>query len=270
MTNLDLLQFCNEYLKVEKFSFDPSFNGLQVEGKEEIRTVATAVCASLDEIEFAKKLGVDALIVHHGLFWQGQDPKICASRYQRVKALIDSGINLYAYHLPLDAHEKIGNNVSLASLIQGKEISFIDDGSKVPLCVSCYLPSAQSLEIILHSLSSFENLGISRIETIISDSAKYRLSRREFAKIAICSGSGSSLLSDNTYPDFDILITGDLKEQTYHLAQDYGVAVFALGHHASENIGVMSLGKVIEATLQLNVKHICIDATESSKIIGTV
>ncbi len=237
---------------------DPSYNGLQVQGREDTQVLATATDASLQAIEQAIALGADTLLVHHGLFWKGADPRVVGVQQARIKRALEAGINIVAFHLPLDAHASLGNNAYLCSLLGDGARDYVVPGDKTSIAMTLNLKSPLLAMPLREHLSKVLD---TRVELFGRRSWEQPLSR-----FAVCSGSGSFLVDSNLTPDFDALLTGDVNEQTYQLALEQNIAVFAVGHHASEQDGVRLLGQAVAAQYGLEHKHIHI-ALEKQSIL---
>ena len=242
-----LVDYLDELLDVTKFK-DASVNGLQVEGSQNCNVLVTAATASLDAIDAAIESGADTLLVHHGLLWKGDDGRLVGTYKERVKALLDNNINLIAYHLPLDANINFGNNINLCKIIGACEVDYIEEGNAASIAMRAVRDSAASVKDIAIALTRHLD---SRVSIIGTDDENLMLS-----SFAVCSGSGSFVLDNNKCPDFDALITGDVNEQTYHMAHETGTVVFACGHHASEQDGVKNLGMHLSKMFKLTHKHL--------------
>lgn len=243
----DLKIYLDEYLDVRSFS-DPSLNGLQVEGFKESTCVATAATASLETIDAAVEEGADTLIVHHGLFWKGQLLPVVGPFKDRLNALLEANINLLAYHLPLDAHNVVGNNRYLCDLLSLSEVDYIEQGN----------PRSVAMQGILSEPKTVKD-----IATLLADSLHTRVDvlgdcdeNILLSNISVCSGSGSFLLDENMKPSFHALVTGDVHEQTYHFAKESGTPVFVVGHHASEQGGIKRLGDHLARKFDLEHRHL--------------
>lgn len=228
-----LVSYLDELLEAHDFR-DVSYNGLQVAGAREVHKIATACTASLEAIDEALEVGADTLLVHHGLFWKGADPRIVGNYYQRIKSLIEGNINLVAYHLPMDAHMQWGNNAHLAHILGCEKLDYIVPGDKTSIGMRAKLLEPLTVDEVVAALchrldTKVTVLGNITVDMMIDD-------------VAICSGSGSSFLDNNKAPDFQALITGDVNEQTYHMAVETGTVVFVVGHHASEQEPMNLLG----------------------------
>ena len=219
-------------------------NGLQVESTRNIQTLVTGVTASQAFIEQAIAAGADAVLVHHGLMWKGDDGRLTGFRYQRVKSLLASDVALLAYHLPLDAHPTLGNNAQLAKLL-GIEVSGISPHE--PLVLLGQIPAAQKLAIF----GNIVQKKLSRAPQLIGDLD------RPIQKLALCTGGGQSFFETAVAHGVDAYITGEISEQHVHIARETGVAFIAAGHHATERYGVQALGEW--AAAKFSLKHVFID-----------
>ncbi len=252
MKTSDLVAFLDEFLNAGSFK-DASLNGLQVMGREETFSLAVACTASLNAIEAAANDGCDTLLVHHGLIWRGQQGPYAGSLKERLQALFEADLNLIAYHLPLDANMELGNNRKLIEIAGAVDPVYVEDGN--PSSIGMYARFEQSVSA--KELARRLSLGLDcRVRVIAAAPAM------SISKIAVCSGSGSFLLEVNPQPAFDALITGDCDEQTWHLANELGIAVFALGHDASENLGIAALGEKLSDQFNLELLTVLEDPEE--------
>lgn len=231
-----IVAFLDDFLESRDFR-DVSYNGLQVAGSKHIKKIVTACTASLEAIDTALELNADMLLVHHGLFWKGADPRLVGNYYQRVKTLIKGKINLVAYHLPLDAHFSHGNNAYLAQILGADKLDYVVPGDKTSIAMRAQL---------------FEGLTVSEITAILCERLDTRVQvignispDMMLDDLLICSGSGSSFLDNDKQPTYQALITGDVNEQTYHMAVETGTVVFVVGHHASEQVAINNLGALV-------------------------
>ena len=226
-----LCEFCDEYLKVDEFS-DYCPNGLQVEASSQVEHIVCGVTASQALIEAAIEQGADTLIVHHGYFWKGESQPISGYKGRRISSLIKNGINLLAFHLPLDAHPEVGNNVQLGRIMDWPvEASFGEQN----LVFAGSLSQAQTLDEVSQQL-------IARLATnALAISAGDHLIER----IAWCTGAAQGFIEAAAERGMDAFVSGEVSEPTYHLARELGIHYIAAGHHATERYGVQALGKVI-------------------------
>lgn len=241
-----LLTALNAELQPERFR-DYGPNGLQVEGRPEIGKLVSGVTASRALIDAAIAVDADAILVHHGLFWRGQDGTVTGWMKQRLQRLLAHDINLLAYHLPLDAHPTLGNNAQLAVRLGlqatgrfgEQELGFIGrpaDG--VPLADAAAL--ARRLEKSLNRPVVQVGQAPSAIETI-----------------AWCSGGAQGYFEAAIAAGAQAFITGEISEPQAHLARECGVLFYACGHHATERYGAPALGAHVAA--QLGIAHQFID-----------
>lgn len=228
MRNFDLENLINIELNTALFQ-DSCPNGLQVEGRANVQRIITGVTACQALLDKAVAEQVDAIIVHHGYFWKNEAQVICGMKRMRLKTLLSNDINLYCYHLPLDAHLLLGNNVQLAQLLDihviGKIKPFLLYGSfKQPL-------TSQALQQRIKNRLGYHVLQCS------DNAPKY------ICRVAWCTGSGQGFIDSAIHFGIDAFITGEVSEQTIHSAREMGVHFFAAGHHATERGGVRALGE---------------------------
>lgn len=222
-------------------------NGLQVEGRPMVRKLVTGVTASLALIEAAIDAGADAILVHHGLFWRGQDGRVTGWMKQRLSHLLEHEVNLFAYHLPLDAHPTLGNNAQLARVLD-IELLPPDRGRF----------GDQSLGFLGHrpmgsaqALADHVQVALGRAVTLVAEPD------RPVQRIALCTGGAQGYFEDAIAAGADVFITGEISEPQAHYARECGVAYIACGHHASERYGAPAVGAVVAG--QLGLEHQFID-----------
>lgn len=219
-------------------------NGLQVEGRPRIARLATAVTASLAAIEAAIAQGADALLVHHGLFWRGQDGRVTGWMRQRLGRLITHDLNLYAYHLPLDAHPTLGNNAQLGlrlgvqaeARFGEQDLGFVGG-----------LPSTLN---DLEALNGQVERALGRSPLCIPGDG------RPLRRLAWCSGGAQGYFEAAVAAGADAFLTGEISEPQAHLARETGVAFLACGHHATERYGAPAVGEHLAAELGLEHRFI--------------
>ena len=235
--------YLNQYLDVGRFR-DYSPNGLQVEGREQIGRVVTGVTASLELITAASAAGADAIIVHHGYFWRGEEARIVGMRRRRIALLLDRNVNLFAFHLPLDAHVDVGNNAALAA-----ELGFSIHGQFGEQGIGFYgeIGSAPALDALARSVEA--RLG--RKPLVVGDGS------RAIRRIAWCTGAAQSYIEEAAALGVDAFLTGEASEQTVHVARESEIAFIAAGHHATERYGVQALGAHL--ALKFGIDHRFID-----------
>jgi len=229
----ELTQFLVTNLPVSKIN-DYCPNGLQVEGIAEIKVIVSGVTASLALIDAAIELNADCLLVHHGYFWRGENPCLVGHKYQRIKKLLERGINLYAYHLPLDLHPVWGNNAQLAQLLE-----FSQEGSFAEQGLACFGHALNHKLQTVGQLSEWIEQKLGRTPLLIGSPEQL------LGRIAWCTGAAQNFLGDAIDVGATVYISGEISEPTVHLARESGVAYLACGHHATERYGVQALGRAI-------------------------
>lgn len=237
----ELVNFFDSYLEIEDFQ-DDELNGLQVGGTDRVKKVGVAVKASLPVISEVQKRDIDFLFVHHGLLFTKQQP-ILGDLYSAIKELIVANCNLYACHLPLDAHPEIGNNIKLSQIVDMQNISPFGFYKGGPIGFKGEFGTAMKLEDVISKLS--EELKHSKIETIESETVG------EIKTAAAISGSGAFSLAEAIEYDIDLLITGEPSPSVYHPAKEGGVSIVFAGDYATEVLGVISLGEHIKEKFDL-------------------
>lgn len=244
----ELSGYIDDLLNVAAFS-DYAPNGLQVAGRQQINKIVSGVTASQALIDAALAAGADAIIVHHGYFWRGEDPCLIGIKRRRIHSLLAADVSLLAYHLPLDAHDELGNNVQLAKVL-GIEI-------EPPAAVN----SASSMVRygrFTPALSSAE-LG-QRIHTVLGRQPLHIAGKGEsLSRVAWCTGAAQNYFEQAIRQQIDVYISGEISEQSTHLARESGVHFFAAGHHATERYGVKRLGQHLAETHGLDHEFIDID-----------
>lgn len=228
-------------LNIESFS-DYCPNGLQVEGEATIERIVTGVTASQRLIDEAIAHNAQAILVHHGYFWKGESPALTGIKRNRVATLLEHGISLFAYHLPLDAHEQFGNNVQLA-----QSMGWTIDGNLGATIAlvgkSDGLETGASLQRKLSEALNFDVLHIGEE----SD---------EIESIAWCTGAAQGYIEQAIEAGVDAFISGEISEPTVHLALESGVHYFAAGHHATERGGVRALGEHLARKFDIDVQFV--------------
>lgn len=242
----DLLAACDGLLQPERFR-DYGPNGLQVEGKAEIQKIVSGVTASLALIEAAVAANADAIFVHHGLFWRGQDGRVIGWMKKRLALLLAHDINLLAYHLPLDAHPQLGNNVQLATklgLVGQPGLGEQQLGWLGGRADGTAFASAQSLaDHVAYELN--------RPVTLVQSG------HAVIKNIAWCTGGAQSYFEAAIAAGADAFITGEISEPQAHYARECGVAYLACGHHATERFGAPAVAGHLAQ--QLGLAHAFID-----------
>ncbi len=226
----EVIDYCNTLLEADRFA-DSSYNGLQVEGQRPVRRVAWCVTACAASLERAAAHGADLVLCHHGLFWQGQSPLLVGALGKRVRVLMEHGLSLAAYHLPLDAHPELGNNAQIAQAmaLEGTEPWGTYRGNVIGMAGSLREPqSPQGLADRLGELVDHPVLHLPG-------------GPAEIRRVAVVSGGAASMAVDAARAGCHAFVTGEPTESVTHVAAEEGIHVFACGHHATEVFGVRAL-----------------------------
>jgi dinuclear metal center YbgI/SA1388 family protein len=234
-----------QLLSVDRFR-DYGPNGLQIEGRAEMHRLVTGVTASLALIEAAVHQRADAVLVHHGLFWRGQDGRITGWMRARVGALLAHGINLFAYHLPLDAHPEFGNNAQF-----GARVGLRADARFGEQELGFAAPAAALTTLQALADSCARVCG--RAPTVVAGDA------RPLRRIGWCTGGAQSSFESAIAAGVDAYVTGEISEPQAHIARETGVAFVACGHHATERFGAPALGEHLAATFALEHHFVDLD-----------
>ena len=235
-------------LQPERFK-DYGPNGLQVEGRPEVRRIVSGVTASRALIEAAVADGADALFVHHGLFWRGQDGRVTGWMKQRLALLLQHDLNLFAYHLPLDAHPELGNNAQLGAVLGlqsqarfgEQDLGFLgarQDGAG--------FDDARALAAHVQRV-------LGRSVTLVEGG------EGQVSRIAWCTGGAQGYFEAAIAAGAQAFITGEISEPQAHYARECGVSFLACGHHATERYGAPAVTAHVAATLGLEHRFIDID-----------
>ncbi|MBX3604237.1 MAG: Nif3-like dinuclear metal center hexameric protein [Piscinibacter sp.] len=199
-------------------------NGLQVEGKPEVHKIVSGVTASLALIDAAIAAQADAILVHHGLFWKGHDGRVTGWLKARLEKLLAHQVNLFAYHLPLDAHPEFGNNAQF-----GAKLKLAPDGRFGDQDLGFIGGPAQPLT--LAALTALLQFRVGRAPVVVEGDG------RPLRRIAWCTGGAQGYFEAAIAAGADAYITGEISEPQAHYARETGVAFLACGHHASERFG---------------------------------
>lgn len=243
-----LLQAFDSLLQPERFK-DYGPNGLQVEGKAEIQRVVSGVTASRALIEAAIAARADAIFVHHGLFWRGQDGRITGWMKQRLQLLLAHDINLFAYHLPLDAHAELGNNAQL-----GRVLGFAADARFGEQDLGFSAPASFASG---QALADHVAQVLGRAVTLVQPAPDG--AQRPIRRVAWCTGGAQGYFESAIAAGADAFITGEISEPQAHLAREMGVGFIAAGHHATERYGAPAVAAHVTAQCGLDHQFIEID-----------
>lgn len=243
---IELVDYCDRLLDASNFQ-DYCPNGLQVEGRKQIGRIVSGVTASQALIDAALEQRVDLILVHHGFFWKGEDPCLTGMKRRRISALLANEISLLAYHLPLDAHPRLGNNAQLGQLLGLVEQGRFGDGGGPDL--ACYTSLREPL--------SGAHLR-ARIQRALGRKPQWITGRvGPLQRIGWCTGAAQGYLEAAARLGLDAFISGEISEPSVHIAREYGIDYFAAGHHATERYGVQALGGQLSE--EFAIEHIFID-----------
>ena len=240
-----VVEYANELLKIKQFK-DYSPNGLQVQGRAEVNTIVSGVTACRALIEAACDAGADLILVHHGYFWRGENPALTGIKQQRVKLLLDHDTSLLAYHLPLDAHARLGNNAGLAEVLGLQAEGLLTEEE-----IGNYgrLEQAISIDELCLKLST----ALNREPMAIAAGPE------QITTIGWCTGAAQGYIEQAINLGLDAYISGEISEQTVHLAREAGIHYIAAGHHATERFGVQRLGAHLANQFGMTHQFIDID-----------
>ncbi|MFZ5757853.1 MAG: Nif3-like dinuclear metal center hexameric protein [Pseudomonadota bacterium] len=221
-------------------------NGLQVEGRPEVRRLVTGVTASQALLDAAVEAGADAVLVHHGWFWKSEDARVTGMKKRRLATVLKNDINLLAYHLPLDAHPELGNNVQLAKrlgLVVTGPLSPLDKrvvGNTGELAVP---ETAGRFAARVRGVLGREVLHIGNPDVPVRT-------------VGWCTGAAQGYIEQAVAAGVDLYLTGEVSEQTVHVARETGIQFLSCGHHATERYGVQAVGDWLAAQFGIEHRHI--------------
>lgn len=241
----EITAFMDSCLRVGEFKdYDGAKNGLQCANSGKVRSIASAVDAGLGEMKLAAHMGADLLIAHHGMFWSPPIP-FTGRNYEKIKTLADSDLAVYACHLPLDAHPRIGNNALIAKALGLKALSRCFDfcGEKIGVLAAAPKGGRDELE--------------RRLSALFPETFKaIRFGSKEPEKVAVCSGGSGSCVGELAAVGADTLVCGELSQYHFTMAQELGLNLYPCGHYATERFGVMALGEIVAKKFGLKCSFI--------------
>jgi dinuclear metal center YbgI/SA1388 family protein len=244
----ELVAYANDLLAIGLFQ-DYCPNGLQVEGRNDVRRLVAGVTASQRLVDGAAARGADVLLVHHGYFWKGEDPCITGMKRRRLAKLISADVSLLAYHLPLDAHVELGNNAQLARVL-----GFVVEGqfgSGPGPKIGCFGTLPEPVAATELAVRITDRLGRAPLH-LAGESGIVR-------RIGWCTGAAQSYLEQAADLGLDAFVSGEVSEQTTHVVRERGIHFYAAGHHATERYGVQALGRHLAERFGLAYEYIDID-----------
>ncbi|WP_076413596.1 Nif3-like dinuclear metal center hexameric protein [Shewanella sp. UCD-KL12] len=245
MTRSELEKYLADFLQISSFK-DYAPNGLQVEGKTEIRKIVTGVTACQGLIDKAIELNADAILVHHGFFWKGESEVITGMKQRRIKGLLTHDINLFGYHLPLDAHPMLGNNAEL-----GRKLDISDAEPVEGVAQGLIWQGRFDTPILASEFSE-------RLLTVLNRQPLHIGAEDEFIQsVAWCTGGAQDYIDNAASLGVDAFISGEVSERTYHSAIELGVNYYAAGHHATERYGIQALGEHLAR--EFGIEHHYVD-----------
>ncbi len=235
----ELLRYLDDLLQAGEIQ-DYSYNGLQVEGRPEVKRVVTGVSACAELFQFAVEQEADAVLVHHGLLWQGQEPRVRGLFRNRLKILLEHDLNLIAYHLPLDRHPELGNNGVAARALGLTDLA----------------PFAEVGWVGRHEGLRLEQV-LAKVEELYGGFGNRPLVFAEgpeiIRRIAILSGGGGKYVAQAVEAGADLMITGEAAEPTLNFVREARIHFIAAGHYATERLGIRALGDHLADELGLEV-----------------
>ncbi|MEW9898855.1 Nif3-like dinuclear metal center hexameric protein [Chitinivorax sp. PXF-14] len=246
VTRQELENYTQQLLEVWRFK-DYAPNGLQVEGREQIQTIVTGVTANRQLIEQAIELGADAILVHHGFFWKNEDARIVGIKRQRIAQLLAHDINLFGYHLPLDAHPELGNNAQL-----GLRLGLSVEGNFGDQALGAVGTLPQALSAT--ELGARIEAALQRPPLMVGEAST------PIRRIAWCTGGAQGYFNDALLQGVDAYLTGEISEPVVHTAREAGTLFIAAGHHATERYGIDALGRHLAERFDLAHHFVDIDS----------
>lgn len=253
----------NSLLRVEQFK-DYAPNGLQVEGRGQVRKIVSGVTASQRLIDAAIEHEADAILVHHGYFWRGEDSAIVGIKKRRIETLLSKQVSLLAYHLPLDAHAQLGNNVQLGLRLGFEQTGELGRQNNHPIGLIGRLPRAMSCSELGEHMGKVLHRPPQIIEAEQAEQAEQaekgeKAEAKLIETVAWCTGAAQGFIDKAIAAGVDAYISGEISEPTVHSARESGVHYFAAGHHATERYGVQALAEHLKTLFDIEHEFIDID-----------
>ena len=239
-----LTKHLHEYLNVEAFK-DHGPNGLQVEGRKDIKKIITGVSAGVELFEKAIEKEADAIIVHHGVIWNFERPVYKGGYKKRIKLLLENDINLFAYHLPLDAHPEVGNNIVMAKILGLSDIQPFGDYNGQFVGFRGTLPETDAGQFI------------SKIKAKINEQALiFPYGPPTIGSVGIISGGAQKNVNQAVEAGLDLYLTGEASEHILHYVKEEKIHFVAAGHHATERFGIRALGRHIQQKFNIDTEYV--------------
>jgi dinuclear metal center YbgI/SA1388 family protein len=230
----DLVNYMDDYLKVSEIT-DVSINGLQIEGKRDVKKICLGVDSSLEIFKETSKRKADLLIVHHGLIWGGLK-NIRGLVKERISFLVENDISLYAVHLPLDMHPEVGNNIELLKILNLTD----------PEPFGAYHGVKIGFKGRYEKMKSIKEISKNLEKSLPTKVESFNFGPEKIKSVGIVSGGGGSAFEDCIKEELDLFITGEPSHTIYHIAKESGINLIFAGHYATEKLGVMALGRNVE------------------------
>ncbi|MFW1677941.1 Nif3-like dinuclear metal center hexameric protein [Pontibacter sp. JAM-7] len=244
----EIIQHLEQLLQPDMYA-DYCPNGLQVEGCSDVRKIVTGVTASQALIDAAIAADADMLLVHHGFFWKGESSCITGIKRRRIRALLQHDISLVAYHLPLDAHSELGNNVQLAQRLGVKVTGPLEPGSARSIGLVGELTNPVEPEVFCRTVAAV----LHRSPQLITGGGHL------IKTVGWCTGAAQGYIDKAIALGLDAFLSGEISEPTVHSARENGIHYIAAGHHATERYGVQALGEALAQTFEVEHQFIEIE-----------
>ncbi len=241
----ELLSHCDSLLDCGNWR-DYAPNGLQVEGRPQVRRIVTGVTACQELLDAAVAAEADTVLVHHGYFWKNEPDVVVGMKRRRLATLLTHEINLIAYHLPLDGHPGLGNNAVLASEL-GLEV--VEHFGHQSLAVAGILAEPTTVEGLANHLTKV----LQRPPLVVGPTD------RAIRRVGLCTGGAQDMIEEAANLGLDAFISGEISERTTHIAREAGITYYAAGHHATERGGVRALGDYLGRTFGIEVRFVDIE-----------
>ena len=240
----ELKNYCNTYLDIDKFK-DYCPNGLQIEGSLNITKIVSGVSANLELIERAIEEKADAIFVHHGVFWDNESKTISGAKRAKIALLLKHNINLFGFHLPLDDHYEVGNNVELGRRLGIKNMEPVAGG----------LLWQGELNTNISDFSKLIEKKLDRVPQVFGKQSG------KIKKISWCTGAAQGFIEDAINLNVDLYLSGEVSEKTPAVAKENNITFISAGHHATERYGVQALCKHL--CFQFKLQHHFIEVDNS-------
>ncbi len=244
----ELESYLNQLLNIQAIK-DYCPNGLQVAGKSQIKKIVTGVTACQELLDAAVAEQADAILVHHGYFWKNEDPCLIGVKYNRVRTLLQNGISLWVYHLPLDLHPVYGNNVQLGLVLDLSVSRRFTLGG---------IPELGCIGELTQAMTT-DDFQVYLTEKLARKPSVIKTREKPIQTLAWCTGAAQGFIEEVANQGVDAYLSGEISLQTVPLARELGIDFFSAGHHATERYGVMALGRHLAQEFGIEHQFIDID-----------